>query len=163
MKTLALLGVVALAIACDSPTSPRAPLKAPTTASNAVVFNESVERAAVAINDCNGQLLFLTVRFHDVFALTFDAAGGFHLKVHEDSQGRGTIPVTGPDYLINGTFDDEINATAGVEQTIALHFNLLSKGKAPNEVANVDLHITVTPNGDVSSFHDHFRLMCQGS
>ncbi len=43
MKTLALLGVAAIAIACDSPTSPRAPVKAPTTMSAAVLDNDDFE------------------------------------------------------------------------------------------------------------------------
>jgi len=163
MKTLALLGVAALAIACDSPTSPRAPLKVPTTTSNAVVFNERIETPAVAFNDCNGQLLFLTATFHDLFALTFDGAGGVHVKSHEDAQGQGTNPVTGVNYVITQAINSEFNAALGFESTFTVHYNLLTKGNAPNEVLQIDFHITVTPNGDVSSLHDNFRLMCQGS
>jgi len=163
MKPLALLGAAAIAIACDSPTSPRAPLKVPTTLSNAVVFNDRVETATFLPDNCNGGEIAGTGTFHDVFALTFDAAGGIHVKFHENFHGTGSDPVTGVNYVAVDAINQEFNAKAGFESTFTLHYNLIAKGKAPNALLAADFHITVTPNGDVTSFHDHFRLVCQGS
>ena len=163
MKILALLGVAALAIACDSPTSPRAPVRAPTTLSNAVLTNDRFESAAFAFDDCNGGIVNLTATFHDLFALTFDGAGGVHVKSHENVNGQGSNSVTGVNYVAVQDINDSFNLTAGQEETFTFHFNLIAKGNTPNEVVQEDFHITVTPNGDVSSFHDHFRVVCQGS
>jgi hypothetical protein len=161
MKTLALLGVAAFAIACDSPTSPRAPLKAPTTLSNAVLTNDRFETVAGAFDACNGGIITVTATFHDVFGVTSDGAGGFHLKFHENVQGQGSNSVTGVNYVAMEEINEEFNLAAGLEETVTDHFNLIAKGSTPNEVLQFDFHITVTPNGDVSSFHDNFRLMCQ--
>jgi hypothetical protein len=161
MKTLALLGVAAFAIACDSPTTPRAPLKAPTILSRAVLSNTRVETLALASDDCNGGFLTLTATFHDLFAVTGDAAGGFHVKFHENVQGQGSNPVTGIDYVAVQEINQELNASAGLEQTETIQYNLIAKGSTPNELYRLDFHITITPNGDVSSFHDNFRLVCQ--
>ena len=161
MKTLALLGAAAIAIACDSPTSPRALLKTPTTLSNAIVYNDRVESVAFLPNNCNGDLITGTGTFHDLFALTGDGAGGVHVKFHDDFHGKGSDPVSGVDYIGADASNSEFNAQVGFESTSTLHYNLIAKGNAPNVTLAADFHITMTPNGDVTSFHDHFRLVCQ--
>ena len=42
-----------------------------------------------------------------------------------------------------------------------MHFNLVSKGSAPNEVAEGNFHLTITPDGDLATYHDSFRIDCQ--
>jgi hypothetical protein len=162
MKTLALLGVAALAIACDSPTSPRAPVKVPTTMSNAVVFNDRFENVVTVFDGCNGELVTLDANFHVVFGVTSDGAGGFHLTEHENIQGQGSSS-TGVNYVLALAFNAELNLVAAEEETFTETFDLISKGNTPNQKFQVDFHITITPNGDVSSFHDNFRSTCQGS
>jgi hypothetical protein len=164
MKTLALLGVAALAIACDSPTSPRAPLRAPTTLSNAVVSNDRVEVVTFAPNNCDASsFITVTATFHDLFATTSDGAGGFHVKFHENVNGQGSDAVTGVNYVAVQEINEELNVTAALEETETFRYNLIAKGNTPNALLAIDFHITITPNGDVSSFHDNFRIVCQGS
>src|SRR5947209_1759403 len=161
MKYLALLGVAALALACDSPTSPNTKLMlAPRTPSNAVIVNEKFDTFFFAPNLCNGDALILEGTFHEVFAITFDGAGGFHLKDHIDIHAGGTVAATGIDYVMNDVANLEFNGKFGIEQTYTEHYNVIAKGNAPNQVVAIDFHITVTPNGDVTSYHDNFRLMC---
>ena len=162
MKILALLGVAALAIACDSPTSPRAPLKAPTTLSNAVLANDRFESVVTVFDGCNGEIVTLDANFHFVFGVTSDGAGGFHVTEHENVQGQGSSS-TGVNYVLAFANDAELNLVAAEEETITETFALISKGNTPNQEFQVDEHITITPNGDVSSFHDNFRFTCQGS
>lgn len=161
MKTLALLGVAAIAIACDSPTSPRAPLKVPTTTSAAVQFNDRFETVTSVFAFCNDGFITVTAKIHDLFAVTLDAAGGFHLVIHHNFQGVGSNPVTGVNYVATRSENFVVNTAAGFEQTFTVHYNLIAKGRAPNQVLQADFHITITPNGDISSFHNNFRLMCQ--
>ena len=163
MKSLPLLAVAAGLLACDASHAPTAPnaLSAPTAASSAVIVNERVERATVAPSNCGGTTIFLQAEWHTLFALTFDGAGGVHAKFHINVQGQGSDPATGVDYVANQTENDELNLKVGVEETFTLHYNLIAKGQAPNALLMEDFHITITPNGDVSSFHDHFRIVCQ--
>jgi hypothetical protein len=162
MKTLAVLGVAALAIACDSTTSPRVPLNAPTTLSSAVLTNDRVEIQAFVLDACNGGgVIPLTATVHSVFGTTSDGAGGFHLRIHDNISAQGSDPVTGVGYVLSLEADLALNVVAGKEQTITEHFSLIAKGNTPNEVGQVDMHVTVTPNGAISSSHDRFRVTCQ--
>jgi hypothetical protein len=162
MKTLALLGVAALAIACDSPTSPRAPLKAPTTLSNAVLTNDRFENVVTVFDGCNGELVTIDANFHVVIGVTSDGAGGFHITEQENVQGQGSSS-GGVNYVLAFAFTNEFTLVAAEEATLTETFDLISKGNTPNQEFQVDEHITITPNGDVSSVHFNFRLTCQGS
>jgi len=163
MKYLAILGVAALAIACDSPTSPNAMATA-TPASrtaNAVFVNDKFETLTFAPNNCNGGALILTASWHYVIGTTLDGAGGYHSKFHVNIQGQGSDPVTGVDYVVTDVANSEFNGKVGFEDTYTESYNLIAKGQAPNATLLVDFHITVTPNGDVTSYHDNFRIKCQ--
>jgi hypothetical protein len=163
MKRLALLGVAAVVIACDAaqaPTAPTARLFAPATPSAAVISNDHFEALTFAPNNCNGDVIMMQAKWHIISAATFDGAGGAHLKFHINVQGQGTEPVSGTIYVANETINDELNLSFGVEETSPVHYNLIAKGTAPNQVLEADFHITITPNGDVTSYHNNFRIMC---
>lgn len=161
MKYLAILGVAALAIACDSPTSPTTKaLTIPATTANAVVFNNKFEAATFAPDNCNGGGIFLQATWHELYAITFDGGGGIHVKYHINVQGQGS-GAAGVEYVVNEALNDAYNAKVGFEETFTLQYNLIAKGKAPNATLHEDFHITVNANGDVTSFHDHFRITCQ--
>jgi hypothetical protein len=165
MKILAILGVAAFAIACDSPTSPTttASIARATGTANAVVDNERTEAITVAPDNCNGDAILVDVVFHDTFRLTFDNGGGIHIGIHENVAGKSIFSASGIDYVVNQTINESINAKYGEEETITEHYNLIAKGSAPNARLLADFHITITPNGDVTSFHDNFRIECQGA
>ena len=74
--------------------------------------------------------------------------------------GRGT-GVDGTEYVVSQVHNTEYTVAAGVEETEVLHFDLVSKGSAPNEVLQSTFHITITPDGDVSTCQDNFKLQCQ--
>jgi hypothetical protein len=160
MNSHALIGVAALLVAaCDAPTAPRSPVASTGTLSAAVVQNDKFDVATFAFNDCTGEAVAVNVTFHFVTAVTADAAGGFHLKQHVNVQGSGTS-ATGTQYVVSEEDNFELNGSYGVEETEVLHFTLVSKGSAPNEVAQLTFHITVTPNGDVTSYHDNVSIKC---
>ena len=163
MKYLAILGVAAFAIACDSPTSPStaASVAPASRVANAVITNDKFESVTGAPNNCDGSFLVLTATWHTLFAITFDGAGGFHVKQHVNVQGQGSDAATGVDYVVTDVANSEFNGSFGFENTYTESYNLIAKGKAPNALIQIDYHITVTPNGDVSSYHDNFRIVCQ--
>jgi hypothetical protein len=161
MRRLALIGAVALAVACEGPTTPNTAILAPAKASAVVAQNDRFETTEPYVNDCNGGTINLQLQWHVVAAATEDGAGGFHLKQHINVQGFGVDDLTGMSYVVSETLNVEGNFSGGEERTFTLEFALIAKGKAPNENVSWDMHTTITPNGDVSSSHDHFRLKCQ--
>jgi hypothetical protein len=158
-----MLGILALAIACESPTTPNSSaLLAPATArANAVLFNDKFETLTFAPNNCDGTVVVLEAKWHELFAITLDAAGGFHLSQHINIQGQGTDAATHVDYVVSDVANFEYNGKVGFEETYTESYKLIAKGKAPNALIFVDFHITVTPNGDATSYHDNFRIVCQ--
>ena len=156
-----MLCVAAFVLACENPTAPRA-LTVPGAHPRATIITQSHdESVGPSVNDCDGQALVATVKIHDVFAVTLDGSGGTHIKLHENLSGTAIVPATGATYETMQVLDIEFNATAGTTVTIPLHFTLIGKGQTPNEVFQDDMHVTTTPNGDVTSSHDHFVLQCQ--
>lgn len=160
MKRLALLGVAALVIACESPTAPNHAVFAFAKPSAFVAQNDRYETSEPYISDCNGGIIALQLKWHFLTATTAHGAGGF-LKEHINVEGFGVDDLTGVNYVVSQALNIEGNLSAGEERTFTLHFALIAKGKAPNENVSWDMHTTITPNGDVSSSHDNFRIKCQ--
>jgi hypothetical protein len=147
-------------VACSE--SPVAPHAGPVPgSSNAVVTNDHFEMVSFNFNYCTGGSVTFQMKWHELFSLTFDNAGGVHFKQHFNLQGQGTDPVTGVTYVSNDVGNFESNSKVGEEDTYTEHYNLIAKGKVPNAYLLIDFHITITPNGDVTSFHDNFRIVCQ--
>jgi len=162
MKTLALLAVAATVVACDAtPTAPVSRLT-PTAINAAVVENDRFEVVFVTVNNCDGTPVALQLTVHNVFSITPDAAGGLHLKFHQNAEGQGTA-ATGTKYVLNDALNEQLTLQAGEEETITFHRNLISQGGAPNAILFETFHFTITPNGDVTSFHDNFRIECNGT
>jgi hypothetical protein len=154
--------MAALAIGCDSPTSPNTITIAPASrTANSVAVNEKYEKFTRAFNFCNDDLLTLDATWHYLFGVTLDGAGGFHLKEHYNIQGQGSDAATGVNYVMTDVANLEFNGTLGLENTYTESYNLIAKGNAPNALILIDFHITVTPNGYVTSYHDNSRLKCQ--
>ena len=160
MRRYALLSAALLLAACDTPTAPRRPA-VPEALSAQVIRNVRFERQTIAINDCNGEVIAVDATFHVLTAVTFDGAGGYHVKIHNNISGEGINQVTGAEYVISQEYNDQYTVGGGAdEQSIILHFNMIGKGAVPNEVLQANFHITFTPDGDVSSYHDNFRIKC---
>ena len=160
MTRYALLSAAMLLAACDTPTAPRTPAPADAV-SAAIIRNVRFETFAGAINDCNGEVILVDAKFHLLTAVTYDGAGGYHVTIHNNISGQATNQVTGAEYVISQEYNNEYTVGNGAdEQTTVLHFNLIGKGSVPNEVLQSDFHITFTPDGDVTAYHDNFRIKC---
>jgi hypothetical protein len=159
MKNLALLCAVASVLACDSPTSPRS-LSVPGKLAAAVVYNIREQRVGGAVNDCTGEGFVFDVTFRDLLTVTANA-NGFHATRHASVQGQAVSLLTGATYNVKDLFNLSFNTGAAENFTFEDHFNMIGKGKVPNEVLHFQTHYTITPNGDVTSSYDHFMLHCQ--
>jgi hypothetical protein len=109
-----------------------------------------------------GEEVHLTGTVHTVFHITFDGAGGTHVKFHANDQGiSGTGLTTGDKYHRTGASNSEINFKVGVESTVVDSFNIIGQGNGNNFLAHVTLHITINPDGTVTAEVVHFSIECK--
>jgi hypothetical protein len=57
---------------------------------------------------------------------------------------------------------EQFNSQVAHTITITDNEEVVAEGSAPNFLLIDDFHITVNPDGMVTSFHDNFRFECQG-
>ena len=104
---------------------------------------------------------------HVLFHVTRDAAGGFHVKLHANSQGLSAQSTSGgSDYRVNGAANATVNIGAAKDAastgTAVLNFGLIGQGKAPNLRLHVNLHLTVNANGEVTATVANVRITESG-
>jgi len=91
------------------------------------------------------------VKVHDVFGVTSDGAGGFHLHNDANVQGVGIGSVTGDSYRFrfNGSFNE--NFTAGGAQSVEETVNevVSSMDSATTFTMTLRAKLTVNANGEV--------------
>jgi hypothetical protein len=113
-------------------------------------------------NDGAGELVLLTGTLHVLTHVTIDDQGGLHVKQHFQPQGvSGTGLTTGDTYHGTGVTQTEFNATAGFEQTSINNFRIIGQGPDNNLLVHSTFHVTVTPNGDVTTVVDNFSVECR--
>jgi hypothetical protein len=109
-----------------------------------------------------GEVVQWTGEIQAVFHITFDSAGGVHLKIHGNAQGlSGTGLTTGDKYQVTGASNIEFNSKVGLEQTIGNNFHIIGPGKGNNFLLHELLHVTVNPDGTVTAFIDNIRAECK--
>jgi hypothetical protein len=115
----------------------------------------------IFVNPCNGEELTFSGHFHDLIAVTLDGSGGAHVDFHNELNGSG-VGVQGNQYEVNATVNEEFNTQVADTITITENEEVVAEGPAPNFLFLDDFHLTVNPDGTVTSFHDNFRFECQG-
>jgi hypothetical protein len=134
-----------------------------TTAQAANVANDKAPISGPFANPCNGEPLTFSGDVHTLVHATADSSGGSHADFHQNFQGVSGLGASGTTYSIPVIFNDRFNFTNGAqEHTFTEHVGVISHGSAPNFELIETLHITVTLNRDVTSFHDHFEAACRG-
>jgi hypothetical protein len=110
-----------------------------------------------------GEDVSLSGNFHDVIHFTLDGIGGAHVLVEHTPQGvTGTGLTTGTKYQGVGAFiQDQSNVKVGEEHTSVANQRIIGQGPGNNLTLHTDFHITVSPTGAVTSFHDNVRIDCQ--
>src|SRR5205814_1743223 len=109
-----------------------------------------------------GEDVQLTGMIHDLLHITMDAAGGLHVKSHDNPQGvSGVGLTTGTEYRGTGVTQEESNATAGVEDTFVNNFRVVGQGPDNNFLLHENFHVTVNANGDVTASHDNLSVDCK--
>ena len=113
-------------------------------------------------NGGSGEVVELTGTLNDVFSLTFDNAGGVHVKGHDNPQGVSGVGLTsGVKFQGTGMSDFEYSQKVGYEETDVNNFRIIGQGTGNNYVVHENLHVTVDANGVVTVLHDHFSITCK--
>jgi hypothetical protein len=109
-----------------------------------------------------GEEVALSGTLHDLFHITFDGSGGFHLKFHDNPQGlSGTGLTTGDKYQATGVTQSQFTGKVGSEETFINNFRIIGQGTGNNFLLHENYHVTVNANGTLTAFVDNFRLECK--
>jgi len=109
-----------------------------------------------------GENVTLFGDLHDKLDLTFNNAGGVHIKVQDDPQGiSGVGETTGLKYQANGVTQTELDLGFGAEETIIDNFRIIGQGPDNNLTVHENFHITINADGSLTSFHDNFSAECK--
>jgi hypothetical protein len=165
LLTLALLLATAACtdspITSSSPTAVSAPAAATTQRATTVTTNEVVPLELTVLIPCVPETVSVSGRLHIVTHTTEKPDGSFHVVSHFNPQRvRGIGDSTGHTYRGTGATHTVLNVNAGVQETYANNFRFLGQGRASNYTLHENVHITVKPNGEVTSLVDNFKVTC---
>ena len=109
-----------------------------------------------------GEDVELTGNLHDLFSITFDGNGGFHLTQLDNPQGiSGYGSTTGVKYQATGETRDSFNGMVGFEETYVNNFKIIGMGTGNNYLIHENYHITVNANGTLTAYIDNFSAECR--
>ena len=115
-------------------------------------------------NNCTGEVVSGVVSVKGTIHETIDASGGFHFHIHEVFKGRAVGETSGIQYVGPQTDHQSfhVSSSGALENTFTLNFRFISRGSADNIQSHILFHITITPNGDVTSEIENIRDVCRG-
>ena len=115
-------------------------------------------------NNCTGEVVSGVVNVKGTIHETIDASGGFHSHIHEVFNGRAVGETSGIQYVGPQTDHDSfhVSSSGALEDTFTLNFRFISQGSADNILTHILFHITITPNGDVTSEISNITDVCRG-
>jgi hypothetical protein len=134
-----------------------------------VVYNEIYPINMVVWVECaNGGLgeeVYFTGELHELYAVTEDGSGGYHIKWHYQPQGlTGEGQTTGDKYQATGVTQGQDNVAADMfpyESTYVNNFRIIGQGKGNNYLVHENIHVTINANGEVTSEHDNWNVDCK--
>jgi hypothetical protein len=127
----------------------------------ALVTSIDIPISGSVFNPCNGENVAFTGVDHFTAHITLSNNGRFHIDTHDNIHVTATGD-QGNTYLGNQEDHSEVNGLVGVEQTAPLTFSEITKGSAANFEVHAVFHITVKPDGTITSFVNSFTSSCRG-
>jgi len=170
LRTLC-LGIGVLAACGESPAGPANHLAsdpagsaiAPSqTLTNNLVFPVTFSSFIPCANGGSGEEVAFAGDVHQVVHVTLTGKGRAILMAHIQWQGvTGTGLVTGDKYTGVSVSHSTETLAVGVEETFTFNFRLIGQGSGNDLMMHNKFHVTVNPDGSVSSFHDNFGGACK--
>jgi hypothetical protein len=115
-------------------------------------------------NEYTGEFVSGVVSVKTTIHETIDASGGYHFHIHDVFNGRVVGETSGIQYVGPQTDHESfhVSSNGALEDTFTLNFRFISRGSADNIQTYLLFHITITPNGDVTSEIANIRSVCRG-
>lgn len=128
------------------------------------VLNETVPLSGSVSNTCNGDTVSLSGTEHLVVNETFDSNGGAHASISINAHLTGTGTPSGDSYVgnLNASFNENANSGGTITGTEPISFEIISQGSDPNLIIKALFHITINPDGTVTSYIDTYTADCRG-
>lgn len=96
------------------------------------------------------------------FRLTFDNAGGVHVKTQANPQGiSGVGQTTGNVYQGTGVSQDLFNTTVGEQTTVINNFRIIGREPGTSIMVHSVWHYTINANGTLTAEADHSSSECR--
>jgi hypothetical protein len=112
---------------------------------------------------CTGDTITFTQGFlHDMFDLTVNGSH-FSLTTHDQPHDLKGTDTSGRRYEgvgITREHDSGSFVNGQAVTTFVNNFNMIGKAGAPSFRTHETFHVTVTPSGKVTAFHDNLRTTC---
>lgn len=115
----------------------------------------------VTLTEC-GETISLSGQLNVVFTVQELGGGGFLVTSHANPQGVTGASSSGARYQATGmTTSTTVSIpSGGFTATFVNRFHIVGTMGAPTFAVTDTLHITITPNGDVTAVVDNFSLKC---
>lgn len=109
-----------------------------------------------------GEVVEIAGTLHDLFHITFNAAGGITIKGLDNPQGiTGVGLTTGTKYQATGGTQSVFTGTIGSTSSFINNFRIIGAGPGNNFLIHENEHVTVNANGTVTATFDNFRADCK--
>lgn len=121
------------------------------------------EGTAYLINTCNNELVEVSGTAYECISEFTDQAGKTHYHVHVEVKAKGTGDL-GNEYVVSQVISEKFAIEPGETSVMSFEesFMVVSKGSAPNFMAKVVYHITVTPDGETRVSRYYSSDKCVG-
>jgi hypothetical protein len=113
-------------------------------------------------NTCGGEEVHISGAVHELFHITDDASGGFHLAAELNFVGiRGEGLTSGVTYRWTGGAKISLTLSDAAEQETSLeNFHLIGQGPANDQLVKLIVHFTFA-NGNLTADKIDFREVCK--
>lgn len=149
---------IAVLAACGDSGQLLAPPAERLDAANTETTSEFVPFSTAVFVPCanggGGETVQVDGTLHTVFPIT-ETPNGLRVSVHENPQGvTGTGLTTGDTCHATGSFNSHLHLAPGVTENFQRQFLLIGPGPDNNFTIHQTAHITITPNGDITTEFD---------
>lgn len=156
-RLISLLIVVMLMIVLLAPTSVTAQ-----ATSTTIKFSDTFPFSF--FNNCTGEVVSGVVSVQSTVHETIDANGGYHFHFQDVYMGRAVGETSGIQYVGPQTDHESfsVSSNGGLSDTFTVNFRFMGRGSADNILTHFLFHVTITPNGDVTSEISDITEVCRG-
>jgi hypothetical protein len=113
-------------------------------------------------NPCAAEPVQVSGAVHFVEEVVVDGHAGVHFIAHINNQSlNGVGLVSGNSYQLVGASNSLTNYVGATEYTTSNHFQFIGQGPDNNLLTTFLLHVTTTPDGDITADVFNFRFECR--